>query len=236
MANWYYYDNIGKKHGPIDVAQLKMLALQGIITPETIIENRHGQTRKASEVNGLCPTPPPVPIPPNISEPNSFNSSTPSPTESSQHSQTNHSKLTGFQANFFLKWFFVLLEWLLDFQFKLCYFFIIERRILKIGYFLFVVVGIIGIVGVLVGAVVAFGLLWSNYDSDRTFSSFLLSHLLILFITIGELIGILLFLVFMRLIYEFYIFMIGWLVDTRQAAQHIISSSATADSEPDKQQ
>jgi hypothetical protein len=157
MANWYYYDDIGQKQGPIDVTQLKMLALHGIITPETIIENGHGHSRKAGEVNGLCPTP--ASIPPNISEPNSFNSSTPSSTESLQYSPMNNFQLIGFLAKPFLKW-------LLDIQFKLCYFFTFAKRIVQIIYLLCIVAGIVGF---LVGTVINLGSAWSDYhySSDR---------------------------------------------------------------------
>ena len=53
MANWYYYNNNGEKIGPIQTAALKMLAQQGIIARETIIENHTGRSVTAGSVNGL---------------------------------------------------------------------------------------------------------------------------------------------------------------------------------------
>jgi len=63
MSNWFYYDNAGKKCGPIDAATLKTLAEHGIITTETLIENHTGKQSKAGKVKGLT-FPAPVPVPP----------------------------------------------------------------------------------------------------------------------------------------------------------------------------
>lgn len=51
--NWYYYDQNGEKIGPISSADLKALAAQGIITPETKVENQNGRSALAGKVNGL---------------------------------------------------------------------------------------------------------------------------------------------------------------------------------------
>jgi len=53
MANWYYYDNNGQKHGPVSDGQLKQLALHCSILPETKIENSEGRTAIARDVKGL---------------------------------------------------------------------------------------------------------------------------------------------------------------------------------------
>lgn len=53
MTNWFYYDNTGKKCGPIDSTTLKTLAEHGIITPETLIENHTGKQSNAGRVKGL---------------------------------------------------------------------------------------------------------------------------------------------------------------------------------------
>ena len=52
MANWYYYNEDGEK---IEVTskELKQLALQGVITPETRIETEEGKTAPARKVKGL---------------------------------------------------------------------------------------------------------------------------------------------------------------------------------------
>ncbi|MBR0192979.1 MAG: DUF4339 domain-containing protein [Thermoguttaceae bacterium] len=52
MANWYYYNN-GQKTGPVSASQLKQMALEGIIQPNTIIETESGQRAPASSVSGL---------------------------------------------------------------------------------------------------------------------------------------------------------------------------------------
>ena len=53
MANWFYYDNDGAKQGPVTDGQLKGLAKQGIITPETVVETEGGKTAPARKVKGL---------------------------------------------------------------------------------------------------------------------------------------------------------------------------------------
>ncbi|MDR1960416.1 MAG: DUF805 domain-containing protein [Planctomycetaceae bacterium] len=56
---WYYYDDDGEKQGPISPAQLKALAANGMITPETMLESEDGRTGKAGKLNGLSfPEPP----------------------------------------------------------------------------------------------------------------------------------------------------------------------------------
>lgn len=54
MSNWYYYNMNGEKIGPITVAALKSLAAQGMIAPETVIENSNGRSTRAGKVNGLA--------------------------------------------------------------------------------------------------------------------------------------------------------------------------------------
>jgi hypothetical protein len=53
MSNWYYYDNNGQKQCPISGGKLKGLSLQGVITPETIVENEEGKSVPARKVQGL---------------------------------------------------------------------------------------------------------------------------------------------------------------------------------------
>ena len=62
---FFYLEKTGEKRGPVNAAQLKTLAANGTITPETVIE-AGGRTLPASKVKGLgfVPvTPPPVPKP-----------------------------------------------------------------------------------------------------------------------------------------------------------------------------
>jgi len=53
MENLYYYNKNRDKVGPITVIELKTLAQQGMITPETIIENEGGKSLPAGKVKGL---------------------------------------------------------------------------------------------------------------------------------------------------------------------------------------
>ena len=53
MANWYYYDNDGRKQGLVTGGQLKRLAKAGQITPDTIVETEEGRTAPARKVKGL---------------------------------------------------------------------------------------------------------------------------------------------------------------------------------------
>jgi hypothetical protein len=62
MANFYYYDHNGRKIGPMNNAQLKALAMQGIIVPDTQLEADTGHTGKAGQINGLFAAVPPQPV------------------------------------------------------------------------------------------------------------------------------------------------------------------------------
>jgi len=53
MANWYFYDNYGYKIGPIKGRELKQLAQEGTITPETRVEDENGRTALAKNITGL---------------------------------------------------------------------------------------------------------------------------------------------------------------------------------------
>ena len=53
MSTWYYYDNNGQKQGPVTGGQLKWLAKNGKIFPETSVETESGKTAKAGQVQGL---------------------------------------------------------------------------------------------------------------------------------------------------------------------------------------
>lgn len=54
---WYYYSENGKE-GPFNARTIKDLALEGIIQPETILENSQGKKAHAQSVEGLVfPTP-----------------------------------------------------------------------------------------------------------------------------------------------------------------------------------
>ena len=54
MANWYYYNKNGERVGPIKTEVLKLLAQQGIITRETVVENTNGRSAIAGSMNGLA--------------------------------------------------------------------------------------------------------------------------------------------------------------------------------------
>ena len=53
MTKWYYYNKKGEKQGPVSGGQLKGLAKQGLITPETMVENEEGKSALAGAVKGL---------------------------------------------------------------------------------------------------------------------------------------------------------------------------------------
>ena len=56
-ANWYYYnesDGEKEKIGPFESGVLKQLTQQGVITPETFIEDPSGRTGLARDVKGLA--------------------------------------------------------------------------------------------------------------------------------------------------------------------------------------
>ena len=49
---WYYFDGNGEKIA-VTGKQIKELARQGVITPETILENPEGRTAPAKKAKGL---------------------------------------------------------------------------------------------------------------------------------------------------------------------------------------
>ena len=53
MANWHYYNENGEKIGPIRGRDLKQLAQQGTVTPNTRVEDENGRTALAKNVTGL---------------------------------------------------------------------------------------------------------------------------------------------------------------------------------------
>ena len=52
-TTWFYYNKNGEKRGPFTQRQLKNLASQGVVTPETRIENAEGQSCLAKKATNL---------------------------------------------------------------------------------------------------------------------------------------------------------------------------------------
>ena len=67
MAKWHYHNESDEKVGPIRGRDLKQLAQQGIITPQTRVEDKQGRTALARNVTDLplYEAAPPKPLPPN---------------------------------------------------------------------------------------------------------------------------------------------------------------------------
>ena len=70
MATWYYYNENGKKVGPIRGRDLTQLVQQGTITRKTILEDSEGRTGLAGKAKGLTfpetvQSSPPLPVEPN---------------------------------------------------------------------------------------------------------------------------------------------------------------------------
>ena len=55
MPNWYYIDDFGQQQGPVSDSQLKKLAIQGMIQPDTPLETDAGKKGKAGQIKGLFP-------------------------------------------------------------------------------------------------------------------------------------------------------------------------------------
>lgn len=53
MSIWHYYTSTNEKQGPFSSAELKQLALNGVVTPETIVETDSGKRAVAQKVKGL---------------------------------------------------------------------------------------------------------------------------------------------------------------------------------------
>ena len=53
MPNFFYFDQNNQKHGPVDDQQLKALAAQGVINPNTPMETDTGHKGTAGQIPGL---------------------------------------------------------------------------------------------------------------------------------------------------------------------------------------
>ena len=58
MANFFYTDTNGQKQGPVTDQQLRTMAAQGIITPNTPLETEGGHKGTAGQIRGLFATAP----------------------------------------------------------------------------------------------------------------------------------------------------------------------------------
>jgi len=63
MPNFFYFDQSHQKYGPVSDQQLKALAAQGVINPNTPMETDTGHKGLAGQIPGLFVAPPPVPRP-----------------------------------------------------------------------------------------------------------------------------------------------------------------------------
>ena len=64
MANFFYFDQINRKQGPVSAQQLKELAAQGVIGPHTPMETGTGHKGLAGQIPGLYPAATPIPVQP----------------------------------------------------------------------------------------------------------------------------------------------------------------------------
>ncbi len=58
MTTFYYQDANGQKLGPVNDQQLKALAVQGVIAPQTPLETEAGHKGQAGQIKGLFPESP----------------------------------------------------------------------------------------------------------------------------------------------------------------------------------
>ena len=61
MPNFFYFDQFNQKQGPVNDQQLKELAAQGAIGPQTPLETDTGHQGTAGQIPGLFPVVPPQP-------------------------------------------------------------------------------------------------------------------------------------------------------------------------------
>ena len=72
MPNFFYYGQFNQKQGPVNEQQLKALAAQGVLGPQTPLETDSGHKGTAGQIPGLFPAPaaqPPAPNPHTTSRP-----------------------------------------------------------------------------------------------------------------------------------------------------------------------
>jgi hypothetical protein len=58
MTNWFYYDNLGIKQGPMSDDAIKSLIARGVITPQTIIDTEDGNNELVDRIKKLIPRQP----------------------------------------------------------------------------------------------------------------------------------------------------------------------------------
>ncbi len=85
MPNFFYIDTTGTKQGPVNDQQLKALAANGVIMPQTPLETESGHKGVAGQIPGLFASPTPA---------NPFAAATPHLTQMpmSQYGPTSHSR------------------------------------------------------------------------------------------------------------------------------------------------
>lgn len=60
MTSFFYFDASGQKQGPVNDQQLRALAAQGVINPQTPLETDTGHKGQAGQIPGLFAAPAPV--------------------------------------------------------------------------------------------------------------------------------------------------------------------------------
>ena len=211
---WHYFNENREKIGPFTSRELKQLVQEGTIAQETFIEDPSGRTGLAKDVKGLpfpepeepfIATPPPiqtaqaVPVSPFSVQ----NESAPSPAAAfaAQAAQTvrTHGQQTAKSA----------MSWLLDFAFRDIRIHVVNLWVCRIIYVLCWIATIIyGLVG-------TFGLIVLSYEEGPFF---LLIPLLWLALPIS--------MFFTRLLLEFYIVLMDWMVYTTRAARLYIEEKS----------
>ncbi|MDR0522793.1 MAG: DUF4339 domain-containing protein [Planctomycetaceae bacterium] len=221
MANWFYYDNNGQKQGPVTGSQLKQLAAQGLVLPETVIETETGRQVTAKEVKGLLSEPATVHVPLPAAEDSAWNNVRAGavPVWEGVKKAAKHTAQAAARAEKRSG----LFAWLFDFGF----------RDLRITFIIRIVIGIIYAIGVIAAVVLLllsiYGILEAivtlpKHSNDTVLQAVseghgvlgILLHLLSVFLTIF-------LLACFRLYCELAFFTWDWLETTRDAAKRFIA-------------
>ena len=194
--NYFYFDASGYKHGPVSTQQLKDLAAQGAVNPNTPMETDTGHKGTAGQIPNLFAA---------VSPFSAQNESVPSPAaalaDQAAQAVRTHGQRAAKSA----------MLWLFDFAFR-------DIRIHVVNLWLCRVIYVLCWIAVVISA------LWGTFGCFRLASE-VDNPLPILFIPLVWL-SVLIQIFFIRLFLEFCIVLLDWMVETSKAARLYIEEKS----------
>lgn len=194
MPNYFYIDASGTRQGPITDTQLKTLATQGVIRPETPLETESGYKGVAGQISGL----------------NFNNMANAAPKQQGTGTHDTFAR----KADVLAKKAKVggILSWLLDFGLHDIRLPIINLWACRIIY---AICWVVAVLALIFGVFITF-IAFSVAISGRGGGESVVLGIIYMFFT---LIGVPIFIISVRLFCEWYIIIFDWVVETTKAAR-----------------